>query len=315
MAHPSETLPLTNYAPFSFDLNDDELRRILRSIDVAIPTTSKLPHSALRKRLHKCLNASEEASRHLPKEGPLDIEGLKPWPRGKKVHESTQRGTLHEAMMASFAADQGLDPRANNNVLIGLRQQVMSLANLVDTGIRTAVLQPANKDHQRTAISIRVSGFDGSLLALGAHTFIFRANQILDVYQIDKKTPLLLVLYMPATTEDPAASVRWVESLTPFPHHIAASELEQKALFMLLQQNATHIPPGFSVDPIKSETEGPFKVSFLLPVAPLSSEDLGKLTTEFGCDVCGEKAIFRCSKCQGVWYCGKSMSLIFPTCA
>lgn len=156
MAHSLE-LSSASATSFSFDLNDDELRLVLRSIDVAIPSNSKLPRTALQKRLQKCLNAAEEASRHLPKEGPLDVEGLKPWPKGKEVFESTQRGTLHETMIASFAEDQGLDPRmVNKNALTSLRQQVMALANLVDMGIRTAVLQPTDKDHQRPTISIRV---------------------------------------------------------------------------------------------------------------------------------------------------------------
>ena len=113
---------------------------------------------------------------------------------------------------------------------------------------------------------------------------------------------------MPATIEDPTAGIRWIESLERLPHQIAATELEQSVLLELLKQNASHLPTDFTVDHVKSETEGPFKVSFLLPIGPLSSEDLGNLTTEFGCAVCGEKAAKRCSKCQGVWYCSKGTS-------
>ena len=156
--------------PFSssFDLSDDQLRFVLRSIDVAIPTASKLPRAALLKRLHKCLNLAEEASRYLPKEGPLDVEGLKPWPKGKQVFDSTQRGTLHEAMMATFAEGQGLDPNiVNRNALISARTHVMALANIVDMGIRTAILQPKDH-HQRSAISIRVSTGDASRSRLKA---------------------------------------------------------------------------------------------------------------------------------------------------
>lgn len=87
--------------------------------------------------------------------------------------------------------------------------------------------------------------------------------------------------------------------------NITATELEQKLMLMILDMNAKRLPPNTVVDRMKSEQD--FKLSFLLPMGPLSSQDLGKLNANTGCVVCGGDTKSRCSQCQFVSYCGKGM--------
>ncbi|KAL6304711.1 hypothetical protein BKA93DRAFT_259447 [Sparassis latifolia] len=67
--------------------------------------------------------------------------------------------------------------------------------------------------------------------------------------------------------------------------------------------NAKHLPADFS--PMKGALEQDFKVSFLLPVGPLTFEDLGKLNADTGCFVCGKKTASLCAQCFSVSYCGQ----------
>lgn len=54
------------------------------------------------------------------------------------------------------------------------------------------------------------------------------------------------------------------------------------------------------------------KVSFLLPLNPLSMRDIGSLTNDSGiCAICGKKANTRCARCQSVTYCGKGCCASF----
>jgi len=73
----------------------------------------------------------------------------------------------------------------------------------------------------------------------------------------------------------------------------------------LLELNATHLPQP-KQEPNASEPIS----SFLLPLGPLSMKDIGSLTKDVGCVICGKAGAAKCSGCQTVSYCGKECQRI-----
>ena len=82
---------------------------------------------------------------------------------------------------------------------------------------------------------------------------------------------------------------------------INATLSEQKLLLKLFKMNAALVPQGFKVD--RTPTEDRYELSVLLPLGPLEFDAVARLTSNFGCAVCGKKASSRCSQCQSVSYC------------
>ncbi|KAJ3850517.1 hypothetical protein EV368DRAFT_45128 [Lentinula lateritia] len=74
---------------------------------------------------------------------------------------------------------------------------------------------------------------------------------------------------------------------------IVASLEEPKILCTIFNMNAWRLSDQFA--PKRSTSEGPFGLSFLLPLAPLGQQDAGALTNHTGCTVCGKKTTSRCS--------------------
>ena len=79
--------------------------------------------------------------------------------------------------------------------------------------------------------------------------------------------------------------------------------VQEQALFRkLLHYNSQKLSPNNK--PMLESHEKNFKISFLLPVSPLSQFDIGKLTSDTGCAVCGKRTTSRCTGCLAVAYCG-----------
>lgn len=89
--------------------------------------------------------------------------------------------------------------------------------------------------------------------------------------------------------------------------NIKATPLEQKLLLRLLAINGKLLSQTYK--PKKESTEQSFKASFLLPLGPLSYDDISKLNSDPGCVLCGKKTTSRCSQCQSVAYCGSGARL------
>lgn len=87
--------------------------------------------------------------------------------------------------------------------------------------------------------------------------------------------------------------------------YVKCMELGVKVMARLLKMNAQHLPEDienkFRSDKFPEE-EG-YKFTFILPVGPLTGDSLGRLNADFGCAVCGEPSVKRCSRCQLVRYC------------
>ncbi|KAJ3542900.1 hypothetical protein NM688_g5923 [Phlebia brevispora] len=265
---------------FTIKFRREELISALNYMRVAIPPETKLPDDALHKRLKHALNGSQNAANTIAKPD-LDISGLPMWPSGRSVYEAGRRGDLSEGIQIASAKDRaGGDPfPLYSNPFMDLRQTVMGISKHWDEGLKSAIVQDLNRE--KCGINLRV----------------------VDVYKIDDKTPVLLVLYMIATQKDPRP-VRWVEEQQRrdggIPS-ISATEVELKMLAELLAVNEKTLPSNVKLK--KSAEEDGFKASFLLPLGPLTFEDIGKLNKDYGCAVCGAPAEKRCSQCQSVTYC------------
>ncbi|KAI5121768.1 hypothetical protein M0805_009579 [Coniferiporia weirii] len=72
-------------------------------------------------------------------------------------------------------------------------------------------------------------------------------------------------------------------------------------LVKLLELNASHT----QVPQSEKGTTNRATLSYILPLGPLSMKEIGSLTKDVGCAVCGEKMKSVCSGCHSVSYCSK----------
>ena len=89
------------------------------------------------------------------------------------------------------------------------------------------------------------------------------------------------------------------------------TELERLTILKLLYLNRKRLSAEYHPTDKKIESKYGLKASFALPLGPLSLRDIGRLTTNLGCEVCGSTNISRCVQCRSVAYCGKSKCSIF----
>ena len=137
-------------------------------------------------------------------------------------------------------------------------------------------------------------------------------TQILGVFALNGDTPALIVIYIPVDRTELTPVMLWLQEhrFRPggsifIPVTVRATPLEQALLLTLLDQNAKHLAASYKPDLLWSEKA--FKLSFILPLGPLTFEDIGKLNSDPGCKVCGNKSTSRCSGCQSESYCSAGL--------
>ena len=86
---------------------------------------------------------------------------------------------------------------------------------------------------------------------------------------------------------------------------LSTTPLERSMLSKLLLLNSKRLSADYQ--PKRRKNEEPFRLSFLIPLGPISMKDLGKLTNNSGCAVCGDtrKSLRRCGDCQSISYCSQ----------
>lgn len=123
---------------------------------------------------------------------------------------------------------------------------------------------------------------------------------------LENDVPLLVVLYERGTRATPIQStLSWIQEVitkTRNMPQITATLEEQVLLLTILNLNAKRLSANY--DPKRKMAEKTFKLSFLLPMGPLSQIDIGRLTHNTGCVLCGSKTTKRCTGCLAVEYCG-----------
>ena len=135
--------------------------------------------------------------------------------------------------------------------------------------------------------------------------------QVLNVYQLTKKTPLLLVLFLPEMPPHFHAGLRWVSSLPRHPNgdmdfgEIHAEDVVLKLLFQLLTQNTEELDGSLEEKVERRASEKDFSLSYIIPTTPLNPNAEDELGNDMPkCMVCKEDGAQRCSKCRLAWYCG-----------
>ncbi|VDB84564.1 unnamed protein product [Peniophora sp. CBMAI 1063] len=257
-------------------INDrDQLLRLLESLNVALPRTTKLSTTALEKKLTSALDLVQNISLFSDK-FPVDPSSLPSW---KPEHT----GSAY-AEMGSMSIKEGilnksgeLAPTAFGN----LRRTVMSITKLFEDGNDCVTLQ--DKDQQEV-ICLRIQG----------------------VHSIAKDTPLVTVVFGTSTTFEPFTKIEnfIAGNLTRGVAlaQIVCSVEEQAILRRLLYRNHSKLSADYA--PELRPEEKDFKPSFLLPLTTLSQAQIGKLTHDLGCTVCGNPTTTKCSGCLSERYCG-----------
>ncbi|KAF9022635.1 hypothetical protein BDZ89DRAFT_1070577, partial [Hymenopellis radicata] len=135
----------------------------------------------------------------------------------------------------------------------------------------------------------------------GSQTICIR---LLEIYKLDKDTPLISLIYETAALNEP---MNTIDFTSHFANDSGVSRInatvEEQALFRkLLAENARRVSVSFN--PKKESYEKTFRPSFVVPIGPINQIDIGRLTYNTGCEICGNKTTSRCSQCQSASYCG-----------
>ena len=145
---------------FSFTLDRDDLLRALEDVGVSVPSDSKITTDALTKRLERAINIVQSTATCLPKDTSLDVFTLGPWPQDRPLLQAVRRGSLHEVKMVQDALRRGENPAPlYKNSFMDLRQTLMSLGNVWDTGIKTALIQDLACETSAIHIRVRIQRF------------------------------------------------------------------------------------------------------------------------------------------------------------
>ncbi|KAI0649718.1 hypothetical protein C8Q79DRAFT_343079 [Trametes meyenii] len=279
-------------------LTREEVLNILASMGIELPKGTKLLDTILDKRLHSALDAAQEKERCAEI---LNRTGLPHWPlvkadeldsRARPVLDAVKRGNWNEARnnsLSNLLGGPSTQPDLFTDPFMDLRQTVMSLANVLDQGMLWCTIQ--DPEREQHAINIR----------------------ILDVYELDERTPAMVILYSHFSRENALEGARWVQdqvqknpkNIGGIGMDIKATLLEQKLLLKLLSINTKLLPHGYT--PKRGRYEEKYRATVVLPLGPLGPEAIGKLNNNTGCDVCGKHSGLRCGQCQSASYCG-------PTC-
>lgn len=138
---------------------------------------------------------------------------------------------------------------------------------------------------------------------------------MVDVYALTDDIPIFIVLYEhgPGSIFTRRAAADFLNEPCPGmqPGQDAiqiksATFLAQKLLLRVLDMNSTHLDAAYAPSFLRgNETGEHYKLSFLLPIAPLSMREVGSLASDVGCAVCGLPTTSRCAGCQRSTYCSK----------
>lgn len=184
-------------------------------------------------------------------------------------------------------------------------------------GSRGIIIQ--DKEHDESAICIRVADvrqiFDAS-----------SGTRSLAKGKINKGQPVLVVFYRHETSADVVnnhcSTLPWVRKVTNKRESakrgmtqlrtVTADPTEQHMLLRALEGNAVRLKSGYTgpqgIGARWPEEDG-WKISFLMPMAPMNAESIGRLQVAPQCSAegCGEEAASLCGGCSISWFCSRGM--------
>ncbi|KAF8159212.1 hypothetical protein B0H34DRAFT_702485 [Crassisporium funariophilum] len=264
------------------DITRDDLLILLASMGVSLPKTTKIPDADLHKRVLSALDTSQQLS-DLIEKLPVDPTNYPLWSSKKTLFEASQRQNMTEAICREMAHEK-LGPLApKEEVFKEMRKSIMGFAYMRDMDLYEMCFAD---DSEQWGILVR----------------------IFDVYKVKDDVPLFLFIYkeLHATETHTLKDLQEVFRAGGDFVTLKTSDFERRALLKLFEANAKRLHPRHQAinDEGQARLLG-FKSSFVLPLCPINMRDLGKLTHNPGCDVCGKKNIRRCVQCLSASYCGK----------
>ncbi|KAH6903064.1 hypothetical protein BKA70DRAFT_1567012 [Coprinopsis sp. MPI-PUGE-AT-0042] len=273
-------------APTDTDyMTRDNLFSVLQSMKLGLPRTSKMSIDTLSKRLKDGLNASQRTGELIPGDF-LDPGQLATWPSLDSEQLGRQIAVMQQSVKAAFdrQLNQGL-PRTPEQTFEELQDVVLFVGLQFGAGVSNLVL--SDKDLDDWAVVVRVF----SVHAANEDTPVFVLSYRI-IHSIPKKT-----------LKQQIAEVFTSETT----RRATVSELGRRAFLRLLGWNAKLLVPQYQPE---GEAQAKYakkkwKISFAVPLGPIPMEEVGRLTSEAGCDVCGRSsnANSRCTQCLAAVYC------------
>ncbi|TFK19415.1 hypothetical protein FA15DRAFT_674468 [Coprinopsis marcescibilis] len=288
-------------APPSYEtISKDDLFAALSSMGVKLPKSSKLSTEDLTKKLVSSLNASQQLAELFPvKNGEhVNPTSMKTWKDTENLMKMTHRGSFKEGFDNMMSAGVKQDPsKAKEETFKEMQQILLSFGREWNNGHKAFILMDSEEEW---AVII----------------------QMLHVYAIDEKTPLYSLSFRVVSAIPNKPLKHQLEDIlvssdsgVQFAVSVRTTELERKVMLKLLHSNAKKLDPDFKPPGMAAKyTKKQWKLSFVLPLGPITMAELGKLTDLSGCEVCGStKGTSRCSSCLSVLYCGtKCQSADWP---
>lgn len=121
----------------------------------------------------------------------------------------------------------------------------------------------------------------------------------MDVFELAKDIPIFVVLYkhgpIDLSTRTSAVDIKFTTRT-------------QKLLLKLLELNTGRLASSYAPHSRETKMEDAenFTLSFLIPINPLSMRNIGSLSSDIGCAVCGKAGGNRCAACHYTSYCSKN---------
>jgi len=129
-----------------------------------------------------------------------------------------------------------------------------------------------------------------------------------------KDTPVYLVTFKELIPDETNSIEGALDNIIPGASFnlvtIQTTEYERISMLKLFGLNAKRLSADFRPEESKVTRKLGLKMSFLLPLGPLNQKELGRLTNNTGCEICGKKNVSRCVQCLSVAYCGSGGSRI-----
>ncbi|KAG6891133.1 hypothetical protein C0992_010428 [Termitomyces sp. T32_za158] len=281
----------------AIELSRPEFLVLLDCMGVKLQKNTKVSDDDLVKRLTQTMDAAQRYNELLAPIAPVDPSTLSKWNSSKSLLEAIKRVNIAEALDNRMSGRNLVAPptsTSEEDTFMEVRQVLMGLANhweqkqnsfvLMDNGSNWCIIARIIEVHQlQSSSSGRLSS--------------------------ESKTdiPVLSILYKvvhsPSGVElsDHLGGV--VFRGLPGIVAVSTTQLERKYLLKLFAMNSKRLSTNYK--PRRQKDEAEHRLTFVLPLGPLSMRDLGKLNNTPGCELCGKKMKSRCTQCLSVSYCGK----------
>ncbi|KAH9479136.1 Ankyrin repeat and MYND domain-containing protein 2 [Psilocybe cubensis] len=266
----------------SNDISRDELLLLLSSMGVVLAKDNKLPTEELNRRFGMALNTAQELSDVVDKT-PINLASLPRWTSQKTLFDATKRGSLTEALVGYMSQPKKGYLSPKEEIFKEMRQSVLLMAHVCDVGLR-----------------------DICFLTEGDELGIF--VRIMDVLRIKDGVPLYYFVYreLVPTPDTPMDALIDGIGVDRTLIKTGISDLERRTLLRLFRKNTKKLDPKIiAMERDAQGKETGHHPSFVLPLCPIAMRNLGKLTNNPGCEVCGKKNTSRCMQCMSVVYCSK----------